>query len=105
MRQAGILAAAGLYALKNHIDDLQKDHERATLFRRTIEEKGWIFPLPSPTNILIIHVKNAHSFVQTLYEKNILINAVHEEYIRVVFHRDITDAQFDYVLETFIKLS
>lgn len=105
MRQAGVLASAGLYALKNHIEDLQKDHERASIFRRTLENKGWTFPLPSPTNILFIHVKNAHQFVQTLREKNILINAVHEEYIRVVFHRDITDAQFEYALETFLKLS
>ncbi len=105
MRQAGVLAAAGLYALKHHIDDLHKDHERAILFRRTLEEKGWIFPLPSPTNILFVHVKNAHSFAQTLREKNILINSVHEKYIRVVFHRDITDSQFEYVLETFTKLN
>ncbi|HOQ32711.1 MAG TPA: GntG family PLP-dependent aldolase [Candidatus Hydrogenedens sp.] len=105
MRQAGILAAAGLYALKNHIDDLQKDHERAATFRRVLEEKGGSFPLPSPTNILFITVKNAPSFVQTLREKNILVNAVREDCIRVVFHRDITDSQFQYTLDTFIKLS
>ncbi len=105
MRQAGVLAGGGLYALKHHIDDLRKDHERATIFRRTLEEKGWFFPLPSPTNILFVRVPNAPKFVQTLQEKNILINAVLDDYIRIVFHRDITDTQFQYVLETFIKLS
>ncbi|MGC8845916.1 MAG: threonine aldolase family protein [Candidatus Hydrogenedens sp.] len=105
MRQAGVLASAGLYALKNHIDDLQKDHERTAIFRRSLEEKGWSFPLPSPTNILFIKVNNADVFVQKLHEKKILVNAVQKDCIRIVFHRDITDSQFQYTLDTFIKLS
>ncbi len=105
MRQAGILAAGGLYALKHHIDDLQKDHERASIFRKTLEEKGWVFPLPSPTNIVFIQIPKAQQFVQKLREKNILVNADGEDCIRVVFHRDITDEQFQYALETFLKLS
>ena len=104
MRQIGIIAAAGLYALKYHIDDLQKDHERAALLRRALEEKSWNFPLPSPTNILFILFPKAQQLVQTLREKNILVNTVRDDCIRVVFHRDITDSQFQYVLETFLSL-
>jgi len=105
MRQAGVIASAGLYALKHHIDDLYKDHERALIFRNTLERKGYVFPLPSPTNILFMKVPDAMVFRQTLYEKGIFVNAVRKDCIRIVFHRDITDEQFEYILDTFSGMS
>ena len=59
MRQAGVLAAAGLYALEHHLPDLQDDHRRARQFRRTLESAGVEFALPSPTNILYVRVRDA----------------------------------------------
>ncbi|MCX8064047.1 MAG: low specificity L-threonine aldolase [Candidatus Hydrogenedentes bacterium] len=105
MRQAGVLASAGLYALTHHIDDLRKDHERASIFRWTLENKGWKFPLPSPTNIVFISVSNAYELKEKLKGKGILVNAVSNDRIRVVFHRDITDEQFDYTLKTFLNIA
>lgn len=105
MRQAGVLAAAGLYALRNQVDDLRRDHERASLFRMALESRGWKFPLPSPTNIVFITVLDAYKLRDVLKEKGVLVNAVSRERLRVVFHRDVTDEQFDYVLETFFEIS
>ncbi len=105
MRQVGVLAGAGLYALKYHVDDLRRDHERATLFRMTLENKGWKFPLPSPTNIVFITVSDAYELCEVLKEKGVLVNAVRKDRLRVVFHRDVTDEQFDYALRTFLEIS
>lgn len=105
MRQVGVLASAGLYALTHHIDDLRKDHERASIFRWSLENKGWKFPLPSPTNIVFLTVPNAFELGEKLKEKGVLIDVVRSDRIRVVFHRDITEEQFDYVLKTFLEIS
>lgn len=105
MRQAGVLAVCGLYALQNHIEDLRKDHQRASQFRMLLEAKGWKFPLPSPTNMVFINVTDARKLVQYLREKHILVNSVADNRIRVVFHRDITEEQFNYVLEEFSKIT
>lgn len=59
MRQAGVIAAAGLYALENNIPDIVEDHRRAREFRRALEVEGVRFALPSPTNILGIETADA----------------------------------------------
>ncbi len=103
MRQAGILAAAGLYALQHNINDLQHDHHRAQTFRHALETSGVTFSMPSPTNILYIEVSDAAKAVDILKENNILVIATAINQIRVVFHRDIDDDGLNHAITVFRK--
>lgn len=91
MRQAGILAAAGLYALDHHIDALAEDHRRARQFREALEPEGFLFPLPSPTNMLFLEFPDAEAARARLMQLGVLVTASSPQRIRVVFHRDIDD--------------
>lgn len=104
MRQAGILAAAGLYALEHHIDDLGEDHRRARVFRRSLEAMGLCVPLPSPTNIVFVQVREARASARLLSEHGVLVNANDKGYLRAVFHRDISDDGLEQAIAIFKKV-
>ena len=104
MRQAGVLAAAGLYALHHHIEDLRGDHRRARQFREALEAAGFTLPLPSPTNIVYVQVPDAPGCVLALTAKGVRVLAVNERRIRAVFHRDIDDAALDQTIQAFLAL-
>lgn len=101
MRQSGILAAAGLYALEHHLGDLAEDHRRARRFRQALEAEGFEFCLPSPTNILYIRVENSLRAVKTLKRRGVLTLAHGQDQIRAVFHRDIDDKAMEDAIECF----
>lgn len=101
MRQAGILAAAGLYALEHHINDLANDHRRARKFRAALEPAGVKFPLPSPTNILYMEIPDPIGLVKRLRENGILLNPPRTPWLRVVFHRDISNEDLEQAIEIF----
>lgn len=103
MRQAGILAAAGLYALEHHIEDLREDHRRARQFREALEAVGLRFLLPSPTNILYVETPDPPATVHALAEQGILVLEHGPDRIRAVFHRDITDSDLDQAVDVFKK--
>lgn len=98
MRQAGILAAAGLYALEHHISDLTEDHRRAREFRESLERAGARIPLPSPTNMVYIETPDAAGVVARLRERRVLTLATAPDRIRVVFHRDISNTALHYAI-------
>jgi threonine aldolase len=94
MRQAGFLAAAGLYALKNNVEQLKTDHVHAKLIDQVLENVSWIKNrFPVQTNIIVIELEN-HAlrdvFIAQLKEKNILVSAFGPGMVRFVFHRDIS---------------
>ncbi len=101
MRQAGVIAAAGLYALENNIPDIAEDHRRAREFRRALEAEGVRFALPSPTNILYIGTADAAAATRALRERGVLAGAVSPGRIRAVFHRDIDDAMLGRAVDAF----
>ncbi len=101
MRQAGILAAAGLYALEHHLPDLKEDHRRARAFRRALEAEGVNFCLPSPTNILYLKAADPAAATAVLKQHGVLVLPHGDDRIRVVFHRDIDDAAAAVALEIF----
>jgi threonine aldolase len=94
MRQAGFLAAAGIYALQNNIERLQKDHAHAKQIAETIAKKDFVKSvLPVETNIIIFEVNNsitAAALVGKLKEQNILGYAIAPDRVRLVVHLDIT---------------
>lgn len=97
MRQAGSLAAAGIYALNHHIDRLAEDHQHAKLIENILSKKDFVGKiLPVETNILIFEVKGKYSAPQLstlLKEKGILAIAISPTQIRFVFHLDISPGQ------------
>ncbi len=104
MRQAGILAAAGLYALEHHIEDLQEDHRRARQFRTALEAEGIRFCLPSPTNMVYVEIADPSAAAACLREQGVLVLEHGHERIRAVFHRDIDDAGLAQAIEVFKRV-
>jgi threonine aldolase len=102
MRQVGILAAAGLYALKNHIKDLKQDHIKAKKLYEDLSEASYVKSIkPVYTNIVIFELKekiNPIEFEKKLAEKGIRISTIGKQVIRMVTHRDISDEMMERVL-------
>jgi len=104
MRQAGLLAAAGLYALKNNIDRLKEDHKKAKLIESVLREYSFVESiLPVYTNIIIFNIKKekytGEQFEKKLSENNIKIAAFGKQTVRMVTHLDFTDTMLDRTLE------
>ncbi len=94
MRQAGYIAAAGIYALENNVNRLAEDHKHAQLIANALQQKdfvGEIFPVE--TNIVIAEIKgrlNVDAFVLKMKQNNIHLFAISPTQIRMVLHLDIT---------------
>ncbi len=105
MRQAGYLAAAGIYALQNNIIRLTEDHEHTRQIAEAISKKDFVkFVLPAETNIIIFELKNvitAPELVSKLKEHNILGYAISPNRVRLVIHLDITRAMVQQTIKTF----
>lgn len=99
MRQAGFMAAAGIYALQHHIERLSIDHDHAKNIAAAFETKDFVKRmLPVETNIIIFALNDeqgAPALVNKLKEKNILAYAIAPDRVRLVLHLDITAAMVD----------
>lgn len=99
MRQAGYLAAAGIYALDHNIQRLTDDHLHAKKIAEELAKKNFAGEIsPVETNILIFEVKEKYtpvSFVAKLKEENILAMAISPTQVRLVLHLDVTPAMVD----------
>jgi threonine aldolase len=108
MRQAGSLAAAGIYALDHHIARLRQDHLHAQLLADCISKKSFVkMLLPVETNILIFELQpgqSAPALVATLKEKGILAYAISPVRIRLVTHLDISESAIHQTIEIFNSL-
>lgn len=91
MRQAGYLAAAGIYALKNHIERLQEDHQRAQKIAEALASNPLIDEvMPPETNIIICRTRTeAPAFVRCLQEEGVLCLAISHRAVRMVTHLGI----------------
>lgn len=94
MRQAGYLAAAGIYALENNIERLAIDHFHAKEIANALLKKDFVGKMmPVETNILIFEVvKNytAKSLAEELKKYDISVVAISPTQIRIVLHLDIS---------------
>ena len=93
MRQAGFLAAAGIYALENHVARLAEDHKNAQLITAALIKKDFTGEiLPVETNIIIFEVKGRYTapeLAAKLKEQEIFVIAISPTQIRIVVHLDI----------------
>lgn len=101
MRQAGFLAAAGIYALENNINRLKEDHRRAREIGKLLETLPYVDEvIPVETNILIFKVSmNEADFLVKLKEKGILATAFGPKTIRFVTHLDFTEEMLNRTVE------
>lgn len=108
MRQAGYLAAAGIYALKNHVERLKQDHDHAKQLADVLSKKSFVNEiLPVETNIVIFGVNKtwtAPSFVEKLKEFDILGYAISPTQVRLVTHLDVTPAMVEKTIDIIVKL-
>ncbi len=108
MRQAGYLAAAGIYALDNHVRRLKEDHKRAKNLSKVINGLAYVDDvLPVDTNIIIFNLDKkikAENFVKQLATKNIKASGFGKQAIRFVTHLDFTDEMLEKV-EKILKSS
>jgi threonine aldolase len=108
MRQAGFIAAAGIYALEHNIERLAEDHHHTKQIADTIAQKAFVqFVLPAETNIIIFELKegmSAAELVAKLKEHAILGYAISPNRVRLVVHLDISKEMVQKTVETFTNL-
>ncbi len=109
MRQAGFLASAGIYALENHIDRLEEDHQKAKQIEVVLQSLSYVKKVePVETNIVIFYVDDhldANDFIDAMATKKILLTPMGEGKIRIVTHLDITREMIDRLLEELVLFS
>jgi threonine aldolase len=101
MRQAGIVAAAGLHALDHHVERLADDHARARRLGEGLAALPGveIDPATIETNIVIFAVPDAPAFCAALARGDVTMGALDARRVRAVTHLDVDDAGIDRALE------
>ena len=107
-RQAGFLAAAGIFALDNNIERLTEDHKRAKILGETMKSLAYVTSvMPVDTNIVIFELESHHrpdEFVEKLNHSGIKCNTFGKQMIRFVTHLNLDDSMLDYTVEILKKM-
>ena len=105
MRQVGIIAAAGLYALENNIERLSKDHERAFILAEAIDSmNSFSVNLDRiQTNMVYVKCITQHSteLVENLSQLGIDVISIDDTSIRLVTHLHITNEDIERTISAF----
>ncbi|MDR3563715.1 MAG: low specificity L-threonine aldolase [Negativicutes bacterium] len=110
MRQAGVIAAAGIVALETMVDRLDEDHQHARKLGEAIAATRLAVDLATvQTNIVMVDVSplglTAARFLELLGEHGIRANEAGKHQIRLVTHHDISSENIDYVIGIFARLA
>jgi threonine aldolase len=110
MRQAGYLAAAGLYALEHNIDRLEEDHRKARELGEIWASKDFVsYVAPVETNIVIFELESKviddTRMTERLEKKGIRLIGMGQGKLRMVTHLDYTDQMHDYTCSVIRELS
>jgi threonine aldolase len=100
MRQVGILAAAGRYALSHHVERLADDHARA---RRLAAALG-ADPATVDTNIVVLDAAEAATVAAKAREQDVLVSALGPRFLRLVTHLDVDDDGIDRAIDVLAPL-
>jgi len=110
MRQSGILAAAGIYALEHHIGRLKEDHDHAKRLARQLQQIPTvrINPQDVDTNIVIFDMIGHHlsppAIITALKQTGVLINAIGGTSFRAVTHLDVSSAMTEEACDIFARV-
>ncbi|MGB1686481.1 MAG: low-specificity L-threonine aldolase, partial [Pseudomonadales bacterium] len=100
MRQAGILAAAGIYALNHHVDRLAEDHRRAAALAAALSQMTRLGVSEAPeTNMVMLKATPAdfEALCQHMAAQDIILSSP-----RLVLHRDVDDADLAAIIDAFL---
>lgn len=103
MRQAGSLAAAGLYALKNNVERLEEDHQRAAYLTGELKKIEGLSDkvLPEQTNMVFLKLPEGKGaeLAEFLKKQNIIIYP--GDSVRLAMHKDLSDKDIEWVIGAF----
>ncbi|MFZ9027530.1 MAG: low-specificity L-threonine aldolase [Crocinitomicaceae bacterium] len=109
MRQAGIIAAGGLFALKNNVERLREDHANARVLESTLNGLGWVKEvIPVDTNIVVAILNDPSKrdvIINQLADNNVKIMAFGPGMLRFVTHLDISKSDIDRTVELLKKIN
>jgi threonine aldolase len=109
MRQVGILAAAGLHALRHNFSGIAYDHARAAAFARRIGDVPGLAVTVPDSNIVMIQVDSGatttESIISGLEAEGILTTRFGPSRIRTIFHRDVDDAGLERAVEALNRVA
>jgi len=104
MRQAGYLAAAGIYALENNIERLETDHIHAKQIAEALLKKDFVGKMfPVETNIILFEVKGEYSgpsLGEAFLKNDIKVSVLNQSWVRIVVHLDIKEEMVKDTIET-----
>lgn len=99
MRQAGLFAAACMYALDNNVNRLADDHRRAKQLAEALSNLSWVKQvLPTQTNIVIFEVADSSKVAVAFAKHNIKVQPFSPTLVRMVTHLDFTEEMLERVL-------
>jgi threonine aldolase len=110
MRQAGIIAAAGVYALEHHVARLAEDHEHATMLARALAELPTVSlnPADVETNIVIFDVGAtgcpAQEISERLEKEGVRVSLMGRTKLRAVTHLDVTRQDIGRAIDVFRRV-
>jgi threonine aldolase len=108
MRQAGFLAAAGIYALDHHVDRLKIDNQRAQSIGKILDKQSYVSEvLPGGTNIVIFRLaggKSVDAFIASLEQAGVLAAPMSADTVRFVFHMDVTEEMMERLTEILSRM-
>ena len=109
MRQAGFLAAAGIYALDHHVKRLKEDHARASELEKVLAKQSYVKSImPVDTNIIIFELTpgiTPEKFLSKIGEQHVRALVFSPTQIRMVTHLDFDDRMLEKAIDVFKKLS
>jgi threonine aldolase len=104
MRQAGIIAAAALYAFENHVDRLVEDHERAGNLAAGLREARYEVQRPE-TNLVLVAVEDPSAFLQNLASEGVLATPGKPGYVRLCTHLDAGDEEIEAAIQAAARIT
>lgn len=100
MRQAGVVAAAGVVALRDHVERLVEDHARARSIAAAVAERwpgSGVDPAAVPTNVVVLRHPDAAALLEHLRSEGILAGTIATGVVRLMTHLDVGDDDVDAV--------
>ena len=97
MRQVGILAAAGLYALEHNVDRLAEDHANARRLAQALSKTGAFEPIEPQSNIVVADVVrgDVNDWLSAFQDAGLLAVGFGPKRLRMVTHLDVSSADID----------
>jgi threonine aldolase len=103
MRQAGIIAAASLYAFENNTERLSEDHERARNLAAGLREAGYDAREPD-TNLVLVAVDDPPEFLRALTREGVLSTLGKPGFVRLCTNLDVEDGDIETAVEAATRI-